>query len=45
MTDTQAIDVVTFDLRVLVFAALSAATLIIKWITLRCKSFLCDQSL
>ena len=34
MTDTQAIDVVAFDLRVLVFAALSAATLIIKWITL-----------
>ena len=43
--DTQAIDVVTFDLRVLVFAAFSAALLIIKWITLRCKSFLNDQSL
>ena len=27
------------------FAALSAATLIIKWITLRCKSFLNDKSL
>ena len=27
------------------FAALSAALLIIKWITLRCKSFLYDQSL
>ena len=25
--------------------ALSAATLIIKWITLRCKSFLNDQNL
>ena len=38
--DTYAIDIVTFILRVLVFAALSAATLIIKWIILRCKSFL-----
>ena len=27
------------------FAAFSAALLIIKWITLRCKSFLNDQSL
>ena len=27
------------------FAALSAATLIIKWITLRCKSFLNDGRL
>ena len=42
MTDTQAIDVVIFDLRVLLFTVLSAATLIIKWITLRCKSFLND---
>ena len=30
MTDTQTIDVVTFDLRVLVFATLTAATLIIQ---------------
>ena len=44
MTDTQSIDVVTFDFKgsLLVFTALSAATLIIKWITLRCKSFLND---
>ena len=44
MTDRQAIDVVTLVLMALVFIALSAATLIIKWITLRCKSFLNNQS-
>ena len=32
-------------LRVLVFTAVSADTLTIKWITLRCKSFLNNQSL
>ena len=31
-------------LRVLVFAAFSAALLIIKWISLRCKSFLNNKS-
>ena len=45
MTDRQAIDGVILILRVLVFAALSAATLIIKWVTFRCKSFLNNQSL
>ena len=45
LTDTQAIDVVTLILRVPVFAAFSAALIIIKWTTLRCKSFLNDQSL
>ena len=50
MTNTQAIDVVTFDFKgtctnVLVFAVLSAASLIIKWITLWFKLFLNNQSL
>ena len=42
VTDTQAIGVVTFD--VLVFAALSAVLLIIKWMSLKCKTFLNGQS-
>ena len=45
MTDTQAIDVVTFDFKGTRVSALSAATLIIKWIILRCKSFQNDRSL
>ena len=45
MTDIQAIDVVTFDFKGTRVTALSSATLIIKWITLGCKSFLNDQSL
>ena len=45
MTDTQAIDVVTFDFKGTRVRCFSAALLIIKWITLRCKSFLNDQSL
>ena len=43
--DTQAIDVVTLILKVLVFAALSAALLIIKCISLRCIAFLNNHSL
>ena len=43
--DTQAIDVVTFDLRVLVFSELSAAQLVIKLILFRCITFLNNNSL
>ena len=39
MTGTQAIDVVTFDLRVLVFAALLAALLIIDEFIFFAKRF------
>ena len=42
---TQAIDVVTFDFKGTRFRCFLAALLIIKWITLRCKSFLNDQSM
>ena len=45
MMDTQAIAVVTFDLRVLVFSELSAALLVIKWILFRRIPFLNDNSL
>ena len=46
MTDTKAIDVVTFDFKgTRVRCFFSAALLIIKWLTLRCKSFLNNQSL
>ena len=41
----QAIDVVTFDFKGTHVRCFSAALLIIKWITLRCKSFLNVQSL
>ena len=43
MADTQAIEVVTFDFKGTRVAALSAALLIIKLISLRCKMFLNDH--
>ena len=45
MTDTQAIDVMTFDFKGTRVRCFSAALLIFKWITLKFKSFLNDLSL
>ena len=42
--DIQAIDAVTFDFKGTCVAALSAALLITKRISLRCKMFLNDHS-
>ena len=43
--DIQAIDVVTLNLRVLVFSELLAALLVIKCISFRCITFLNYNSL
>ena len=44
MTDTQAIDVVTFEFKGTdVFPALSETLLVIKGMSLKCKTFLNDQ--
>ena len=45
MTDTQAIDIVAFDFKGNRVRYFSAAPLIIKLITLRCKSFLNNRGL